>query len=71
MITEKNSRLMNTGKLIGMIEVRLQDLQNCDLLDEKNLLDCILLDVSQSQIKHLELVRLSKLKDLNVSNTFL
>ena len=63
--------MADTKKLIGMIEVRLQDLQNCDLIDEKNLLDCILLDVSKSQIKHLKMVRLSKLKDLNVSNTLL
>ena len=63
--------MVDTGKLIGMIEVRLQDLQNCDLLDGKNLLDCILLDISWSQIKRLNMVSMGKLEGLNVSNTFL
>ena len=63
--------MADTGKLIGMIEVRLQDLQSYDLLEEKNLLDCTLLDLSWSQIRRLDTVALNKLEVLNVANALL
>ena len=63
--------MADTGKLVGMIEVRLQDLQNCDLINEKNLLDCTLLDLSWSQIRRLNTVALNKLEVINVANALL
>ena len=63
--------MIDTAHWAGVADVRLQDQQDCDLVDENNLWESTLLDLSWSQIKKLDTSKLLNLIELDIGHTLI